>query len=257
MKRSLYLVFTMLVFTAWLQPSKASIEMSAMNTQLVNQTIRKMLTMDSSIIAINVLLKPDKKLFDLAVQTNARLLKDYPKGFPLDRSHVPHITLIQLYITANDLNKVIEVVSNEVKSANVFNLKLKVKGFKSSKWDDVGVTVLEIDDNLALSLFEQKLVTSLEPFIIKGGGNKAFIANDDGTAVGTRIIKYVDEFVPLHSGDKYSPHLTVGVASMEFLTNLEKEEYASFSFSPSAVAIYQLGDFGTARKELWSWSLDK
>jgi hypothetical protein len=35
---------------------------------------------------------------------------------------------------------------------------------------------------------------------------------------------------------------------------LTLEPFEKFSFKPAGVAIYQLGNFGTAQKKLWEWN---
>ena len=37
---------------------------------------------------------------------NARLLGDYPQGFPLDAAHHPHISMLQRFVVTADLDKV-------------------------------------------------------------------------------------------------------------------------------------------------------
>ncbi|HVO26211.1 MAG TPA: hypothetical protein VMW56_21560 [Candidatus Margulisiibacteriota bacterium] len=48
---------------------------------------------DASVTAIDILLKPDATMLQHTAATNERLLKVFPKGFALDASHRPHITL--------------------------------------------------------------------------------------------------------------------------------------------------------------------
>ncbi|MGB8308181.1 MAG: hypothetical protein WCE36_30575, partial [Pseudolabrys sp.] len=43
---------------------------------------------------------------------NARLLKAYPKGFPLDATHTPHITMLQRYVQTANLDKLYAAVGN-------------------------------------------------------------------------------------------------------------------------------------------------
>ena len=45
-----------------------------------------------------------------AEAANARLLKVYPKGFALDETHHPHVTLLQRYVRTADLDKVYDAV---------------------------------------------------------------------------------------------------------------------------------------------------
>jgi hypothetical protein len=59
----------------------------------------------SSVTAIDILLEPDATMLQHAAANNARLLKEYPKGFALDAAHTPHITLLQCFIRTADLDK--------------------------------------------------------------------------------------------------------------------------------------------------------
>jgi hypothetical protein len=49
--------------------------------------------------------------------------------------------------------------------------------------------------------------------------------------------------------------VTIGVASQGFLEKLLKEKFDEFTFSPKGLSVFHLGNFGTARKKLKSWSL--
>jgi hypothetical protein len=53
---------------------------------------------DTSVTAIDILLKPDAVMVQHASATNARLRKAFPKGFALDASHRPHVTLVQRFV---------------------------------------------------------------------------------------------------------------------------------------------------------------
>ena len=50
---------------------------------------------DRSVTAIDIALKPDQAMIRRARADNARLLKAYPEGFALDKTHHPHLTMIQ------------------------------------------------------------------------------------------------------------------------------------------------------------------
>jgi len=63
------------------------------------------------------------------------------------------------------------------------------------------------------------------------------------------------EFVPNSSGKKLVPYVTVGVAPPDYLKEMVAEPFDAFTFSPVASSVYQLGNFGTARKKLKAWEL--
>ena len=60
----------------------------------------------NAVTAIDVALEPDATMIQHAKANNARLLKAYPKGFALDATHNPHITLLQQFVRTADLDKV-------------------------------------------------------------------------------------------------------------------------------------------------------
>ncbi len=69
------------------------------------------------------------------------------------------------------------------------------------------------------------------------------------------LIDYVSAFVPKSSGEHFNPHVTTGVASREYLDQMLAEAFEPFTFSPAGAAVYQLGQFGTAKKKLKEWDL--
>ena len=58
------------------------------------------------VTAIDILLNPDATMLQHSADNNARLLKVFPKGFALDATHRPHITLIQRFVRTADLDQV-------------------------------------------------------------------------------------------------------------------------------------------------------
>ena len=46
----------------------------------------------NSVTAIDILLEPDATMVGHAEAANERLLKEFPKGFALDKTHEPHIS---------------------------------------------------------------------------------------------------------------------------------------------------------------------
>src|SRR5262249_37538906 len=58
------------------------------------------------VTAIDIALEPDATMIQHAKDANARLLKSFPKGFPLDETHHPHITILQQFVRTKELDKV-------------------------------------------------------------------------------------------------------------------------------------------------------
>jgi hypothetical protein len=60
----------------------------------------------------------------------------------------------------------------------------------------------------------------------------------------------VANFATVAAGKKFNPHVTIGVAPEGYLNEMLAEPFEAFTFSPVGSAVYQLGSFGAARKEL-------
>src|ERR1700722_15176752 len=58
------------------------------------------------VTAIDIALEPDATMIQHATAANARLLKSFPKGFSLDATHHPHISMLQQFVRTDDLDKV-------------------------------------------------------------------------------------------------------------------------------------------------------
>src|ERR1700733_1536637 len=65
------------------------------------------------VTAIDIALEPDATMVEHVKAANAPLLKEFPKGFSLDATHHPHISLLQQFVQTDDLDKVF-VAANAV-----------------------------------------------------------------------------------------------------------------------------------------------
>src|SRR5262245_50384097 len=67
-------------------------------------------TNPESVTAVDIVLEPDATMFAHAKAANERLRTNFPKGFALDATHHPHISMLQRYYKTADLDKVYEAV---------------------------------------------------------------------------------------------------------------------------------------------------
>jgi hypothetical protein len=79
----------------------------------------------SNVTAIDILLEPDATMIRQAQAANARLLKNFPKGFALGGSHAPHVTVLQRYVNTADLDKVYAAAGKVFAKENPTSWKLK------------------------------------------------------------------------------------------------------------------------------------
>ena len=78
-----------------------------------------------AVTAIDILLEPDATMIKKAEAANERLLKSFPKGFALGKSHQPHISCLQRFVKTADLDKVYEAVGKILAEEKPTRLEVK------------------------------------------------------------------------------------------------------------------------------------
>jgi hypothetical protein len=211
----------------------------------------------SDLTAIDILIDPDEGAMKRAREVNARLLESVPlpKGWVLDDTHQPHITTLQRYVRSGDLDKVYDAVGKTVADADLSSLSYKATKITHADWGFPGIapSVLLVEVNDKVIDFQAALLAAIAPFVESGGTAAAFVA-DPGEEISQTIVDWVEKFVPDQVGEgRYFPHLTVGVATFDDLKVIEAEPFDAFAVHPASVAVYHLGNNGTARELLKGW----
>jgi phosphoserine phosphatase len=214
---------------------------------VVVQTVSAQTATDDKVIAIDVLLEPDQTMISGAGAINARLRGDYAAGYELDATHSPHVTLLQRFVRTKDFDAVTAAVTKVLVAERPTELQLKAQGLEYVVWGGLAVTAIVVERTPELMRLQQKIVDAVAPFSVNGGTASAFF----GTDANAETMGWVEAFVPASSGEKYLPHVTAGVASEAFVKKMKAEPFEAFTFKPAGVAIYQLGNFGTAAAKLW------
>lgn len=209
----------------------------------------------ADITAIDILLEPDATMVQKAEAANKRLLKDFPKGFALGKSHRPHISCLQRYVKTADLDKVYEAVGKVLAEEKPTAWKLKAYKYYYIPWKDIGLAGIVIEPTDDLIRYQKKLIDAVAPFTVETGSAAAFATTKEDPDINQPTIDYVKNFVPNEAGEKFNPHVTIGLATQDYLKKLLDEKFESFTFSPAGASVYHLGNFGTARTKLKSWEL--
>jgi 2'-5' RNA ligase superfamily len=207
------------------------------------------------ITAIDILLEPDATMLRHAQANNARLLKVFPKGFALDEAHRPHITLIQRFVRTEALDQIYGAAEKILDGADVTGTRLEAFKYYYTPGPGVGVAGIVARPTPALLTLQQALIAAVAPFTAETGPIGAFTEAHDDPGNDALLIKYVSTFVPQQTGERFSPHVSTGVATRDYLDKMLAEPFEPFTFSPAGAAVYQLGPFGTAAKKLKEWNL--
>ena len=209
------------------------------------------------VTAIDILLEPNSTMLAHCKASNARLLKVYPKGFALDAAHTPHITMLQCFVRTTDLDKLYAAEEKVFAAADVTTMKLKAFKVYYAPTGATGVAGICAKPTPEILKLQADVIAAAKPFMQQTATIGAFTAGHGNPAIDAAIIDYVSTYVPKMSGENFNPHVSTGVAPKDYLDRMLAEPFESFSFSPAGAAVYQLGPYGTAAKQLKEWNLKR
>jgi hypothetical protein len=211
-------------------------------------------TQQNPVTAIDIALEPDQTMIQHAQADNARLLKAFPKGFALDATHHPHVTMLQQFVRTADLETVYAAVNKVLADEKPASWKLKAYKYYYIPSPPIGLAGIVVEPTPDLLRLQQKIIDAVTPFTVKTGTPAAFMSTENGRDIQKSLISYVANFVRIGSGKKIqSPRHNW--CCHYYLKKMLAEPFEAFTFSPAGASVYQLGTFGTARKELKALAL--
>jgi hypothetical protein len=202
------------------------------------------------VTAIDIALEPDATMVQHAMAANARLRKAFPKGFALDETHHPHISMLQQFVRTEDLDKVYVAANAVMAKEKPTAWTLKAFKYYYIPSPPIGLAGIVVEPTEDLHRLQGELIAAIAPYTVKTGTPAAFFSDEGGRDIQKFLISYVANFVADAAGKRFNPHVTIGVGTEEYLNKMLEEPFASFTFSAAGASVYQLGSFGTARKEL-------
>jgi hypothetical protein len=207
------------------------------------------------VTAIDIVLEPDATMVQRAQAANTGLRKNFPKGFTLGDSHKPHISVMGGYVYTANLDKIYAAAANVLASEKVMSWKLKAFKYYYIPLKDIGLGGIVVEPTADLIRLQKKLIDSLAPFMSPSGTAAAYAATPDDPDINQATLDAVATYLSDHTGEHYSPHVTIGVGTVEYLNALLAAPFPTFMFSAVGASVYQFGNFGTAVKLLHSFDL--
>ena len=132
------------------------------------------------VTAIDIALEPDATMIQHAQADNARLLKAFPKGFALDATHHPHISMLQQFVRTADLDKVYAAANEVFANEKPTSWKLKAFKYYYIPSPPIGLAGIVVEPTADLHRLQQELIDAVTPFTVKTGTPAAFISTEDG-----------------------------------------------------------------------------
>jgi hypothetical protein len=202
------------------------------------------------VTAIDIALEPDATMIQHAKAANARLLKVFPKGFALDATHHPHISMLQQFVHTADLDNVYGAAAGVFLKEKPLVWKLRAIKYYYIPSPPIGLAGIVVEPTDDLHRLQNALIDAVSPFTVNSGTPAAFFSTEGGRDIQPFLLEYVANFVTIAAGEKFNPHVTIGVGTEAYLNRMLAEPFEAFASSPAGASVYHLGSFGTARKEL-------
>ena len=211
----------------------------------------------SDLTAVDILIEPDDAAIERARAVNRRMPLSIPAGIALDDTHLPHITMLQRYLITANIDRVYAAIDKTLAATDPVALSYHVPGITYSEhWGPPGqaAAVLGVQPNQQVLDLQASLVAAVAPFTGSGGTDAAFVT-DPGEQISQTTKDWVETYVPDQIGANYTAHLTVGLDTVKHLKQMQAEPFDAFDVHPVSLAVYQLGNNGTARTLLKAWPL--
>ncbi|MFN7737844.1 MAG: 2'-5' RNA ligase family protein [Pirellula sp.] len=210
---------------------------------------------NNALTAIDVLLLPDSTMVKLAKEANDQLREVYPEGFALDATHRPHITLLQRYVRTKDLDSVYTAVKQVFNREQPYGWELEATGYYYLNFDNTGLAGIVIRPTPQLLKLQQAVIEAVAPYAEPNGTAAAYVTSPENPDINEPTLNYVNTFIPERNGVNFNPHVTVGVGPLDFVEKMKAAPFNKTKFTVAGAAVFQLGDNGTAQKQLWAWSI--
>jgi hypothetical protein len=211
----------------------------------------------SIITAVDIVLEPDATMIQHAQDANAGLLQNFPKGYALGAEHAPHISVMGGYVNTAGLDKLFTAAAKVLASEKVTSWKLKAFKYYYIPLKEIGLGGIVVEPTADMIRLQKELIDATAPFMApaSSGAAAAFATTPNDPEINQPTIDAVATYLSGHTGEHYSPHVTIGVGTRDYLDALLAAPFPAFPFSVVGVSAYQFGNFGTAAKLLHSFKL--
>lgn len=192
------------------------------------------------LVAIDVALLLPDWVNERVRAVNAALLAQRPDGFRFDATHLPHITLAQLFARQDSLPALIERIDPILRDTPP--LLLRVIGVGSG-----GTTAhFAVEPPPDLQKLHEAILGAVQSLEETGGGAEAFYS--EGEPARENDVAWVSQFRSHSRYARFSPHVTLGAGP-------PPEFREPFEFTAERAALCHLGRFCTCRIVLQEWWL--
>ena len=194
--------------------------------------------MSESLLALDIAILPPPDVHNRAIEISASLPEHESQGLQLGRECLPHVTLTQQFVRADDLDALLARVGENLRGHQP--LTLPVTGC-AHRDRTVWMTIERTRDLAAL---HERLMDAILPFERSDGSAGAFL----GQGARPEDVAWVSGYRTKSSLRLFAPHITLGHAT-------NAPSIAPFSFLATTVAACHLGHHCSCQSVLRRWEL--
>jgi hypothetical protein len=207
------------------------------------------------VTAIDIVLEPDATMMQRAQDANDGLRGNFPKGYSLDAEHKPHISVMGGYFYTANLDETYAALEKVLATEKVLSWKMKAFKYYYMPLKEIGLGGIVVEPTADMIRLQKKLIDALTQFMSPTGSAAAFATTAADPVINDATLNAVATYFSQHTGEHYSPHVSIGVGTIDYLNALLAAPFPTFTFSVVGVSVYQFGNFGTAAKLLRSFKL--
>ena len=240
-------------------------------------------TSASSLLAVNICLlpPPGHPIYERAHRLQSVILSSYPSEYTFSSTRFAHVTLVQTYIEASALPALLTALKEELgtsggggtathSSLGSLTLTTKSDLVAGPMQDGLFVPSIAIVPSPDLMALHSRAMGVARRFRVPSSSpllqsvevkRAAFYREAHEEAIGMPIIDYIGQFEEKSAGERYYPHVSLGVVDEPALKALQRHEEDNHKkgseqqgegqgWSVESVFVFQLGDWGTVRKRL-------
>lgn len=187
-------------------------------------------------IAIDIVLRLPQKLEDEIIAVNNTYFETGKTKIKLGKiDYIPHISLLMGVIDEKhigDVAKRMQEISGQFDA-----IKLHITNFENNS--------IQIARDTKIQEIHETILEHIGPFLVETEvRDDFFVPNTSGNKIEEGFKNYVASFIDDASLENFDPHITTHVEVPE-KNQLPKQ------FTSTTLGLYQLGDYGTIRKELF------
>jgi hypothetical protein len=200
-------------------------------------------------IALDILLLPGPRLAAAARALNAALVSEGHDAIAFGAHAVPHLTLAQLFVAANRVADLAASLRRDRLPARATDLPLVATGLAAAPFAGGQAISILVEATAGLRDLHDRVCALATPFATSGTP-ASFIRPPGAPGIHPDAACYAAAFLDRHAGPAWSPHVTAGLVAPATADSRTARAFTSFTEPAAGLALWHLGNYGTAAREL-------